>query len=49
MKAQTVCKGIPILFKLGCRWGMGVQRQASAALTPGRRIVTHCIGGGMGL
>lgn len=35
----------PILSLTSVLYGVGTQPHASAALSPGKRLVTHCIGG----
>jgi len=50
MKAQRGSRGIALLFPLTLALdGVGGQRHAPAALPPGKRPGTHCIGGWMGL
>jgi len=48
-KAQTVSRGISLLFLLPrCYMGVGGQSHTPAALPPGKRPDTHCIGGWVG-
>ena len=46
-KAQRGSGVIALFFNLGARWG-GSQRNAPAALPPGKRPDTHCTGGWLG-
>ena len=49
MKAQRVSRGIALPFHdLGTWMGVGGQHHAAAALSPGKRPGTHCIGGWVG-
>jgi hypothetical protein len=38
----------PLILNLGTRWGVGDQRHAPAALSPGKRAGAHPIGGWVG-
>jgi hypothetical protein len=50
MKAEKGARCIALPFVHPQRWiGVGGQRQATGALTPGNSLNTHCIGDWVGL